>query len=104
MAKYGKNYDQIDQVRLRLKLYQEKKVLVETNNLSNKDFQLELNYFADLTDEEMEMRKGHRVTSQALTDEEPKARILSESEIKLKTSLPQYYDWTQLGGVTPVKD
>ena len=59
---------------------------------------------ADLTEEEMAKRRGHRVSAKALADENPQVRRLRDSNPQLAATLPNSYDWTTAGGVTPVKD
>ena len=70
MNKYGKSYDSLGEVRDRLKLYQAAKVFVDSENSKNTNYQLELNYFADLKQEEMNSFRGY-ISSNAVTNEYP---------------------------------
>lgn len=54
--------------------------MVEKNNANNQDYKLELNKFADMSDEEYQKRMGFKKIENDFDDEEEEADTLDEDE------------------------
>lgn len=60
ISNQGKNYLTKEEYNARLTIFKQNYEIVTQHNAENEDFKLELNGFADLSDEEFEKRQGFK--------------------------------------------
>ncbi|XP_061372947.1 senescence-specific cysteine protease SAG39-like [Gastrolobium bilobum] len=100
MARYGKVYDDLQEREKRFMIFQENVNHIEAfNSAGNKPYELGINQFADLTNEEFiaprNRFKGHMCSSITRT---------TTFKYQNVTEVPSKVDWRQKGAVTPIKD
>lgn len=100
MARYGKVYKDLQEKEARFKIFKENVNYIEaSNNAGDKSYKLDMNQFADLTNEEFKAPrnrfKGHMYSSAIRT---------TTFKYENVTVLPSSVDWREKGAVTPVKD
>lgn len=100
MAHYGKVYKDPMEKEKRFRIFNDNVNYIEASNgAGNKLYKLDINQFADLTNEEFiasrNKFKGHMCSS-----------IIRTTTFKYEnvTAVPSTVDWRQKGAVTPVKD
>ena|ERR1700733_13343723 len=101
MNKYGKRYGTKEEYLFRLKKFIENYHIVMDHNSIHADedgFTMELNMFADFTQEEFKDRLG--LLPKAESDGKPFAQSYGEN----KLAPPKTWDWRDKGAVTAVKD
>lgn len=102
MAQHGRTYKDAKEKERRFAIFKSNVEYIESfNSALGKDYKLEVNQFADLTNEEFgAFRKGFR---------RPKAKIGSTKDDDAPfryenfTDVPSFIDWREKGAVTPVK-
>ncbi|KAI4333518.1 hypothetical protein L6164_018312 [Bauhinia variegata] len=98
MAHYGRVYKDANEKEARFKIFKDNVAHIEAfNSDGDKPYQLGINQFADLTNEEFKAQrstyKGHMCTTRT-----------SSFKYENVTVLPTSMDWRQKGAVTPIKD
>ncbi|KAK7263740.1 hypothetical protein RJT34_31336 [Clitoria ternatea] len=100
MIRYGKVYKDPQEREKRFNIFKDNVNYIEaSNSVANKQYNLGINQFADLTNEEFiasrNRFKGHMCSS-----------ITKTATFKYEnvTALPSSIDWRQKGAVTPIKD
>ncbi|XP_027094422.1 low-temperature-induced cysteine proteinase-like [Coffea eugenioides] len=102
LVKHGKSYNGLGEKDKRFEIFKDNlRYIDEQNSLPNRTYQLGLNRFADLSNEE------YRSTYLG-TRPDPKRRLAKTSSDryrpKVGDSLPNSIDWREKGAVLPVKD
>ena len=100
MTRYSRVYKDPEEKEKRFRIFKENVNYIEAfNNAANKAYNLAINQFADLTNEEFiaprNRFKGHMCSS-----------IIRTTTFKYEnvSAVPSTVDWRQKGAVTPVKD
>ncbi|KAJ4827930.1 hypothetical protein Tsubulata_132090 [Turnera subulata] len=97
MAKYGRVYKDTAEKERRFNTFKENVEYIESFNRAGiKPYKLDVNEFADLTNEEFqESRNGYRFKP-----------LVTSSSFKYEnvTAVPSNMDWRTKGAVTPIKD
>ncbi|CAN6570315.1 unnamed protein product [Malus baccata var. baccata] len=99
LARYGRVYNDINEMETRFKIFKENVAFIEFSNKdANKPYKLSVNQFADLTNEEFKASrngfKGHECST----------KTTSFKYENVTAALPATMDWRKKGAVTPVKD
>ncbi|KAK8675788.1 hypothetical protein V6N13_033851 [Hibiscus sabdariffa] len=98
MSDFGRVYSDNNERHKRFNIFKQNVALIDSfNNANNKPYNLAVNRFADLTNEEFTASrngfKGHMCSNKATS-------FMYENF----TALPSTVDWRQKGAVTPIKD
>ncbi|OMO60886.1 hypothetical protein COLO4_33690 [Corchorus olitorius] len=98
MAQYGRAYRNNNEREKRFNIFKENVARIDSfNNANEKTYELGVNQFADLTNEEFTASrnrfKGHMCSNMAVT-----------FKYENVTALPSTVDWRKKGAVTPIKD
>ncbi|GAB2298599.1 hypothetical protein Dimus_032665 [Dionaea muscipula] len=105
MAQYGRTYKSDAEKELRFKIFKENVERIEASNKLDRSFKLDVNAFADLTNEEF--RASHTGYKRSLALAKSKlSKSSSSSSFKYEnfTVVANTLDWRTVGAVTPVKD
>jgi len=96
MHKYGKSYNH-DEFQVRFNNFKLNKAFVEAHNAkTDSTFKVAMNKFGDLSAEEFgRVFNGVRV---------PKGYVHQATFVNPNVALPDSFDWTTQGAVTPIKD
>jgi C1A family cysteine protease len=99
MAQYGRNYDNAEKKK-RFKIFKENaKFIDKFNNEGNHTYKLNVNEFADLTNEEfVASRTGYKIPTLRSS---PKTTTF---KYKSLTEIPMSMDWREKGAVTSIKN
>lgn len=104
MAQYGKVYKDAAEKDKRFQIFKNNVQFIESFNAAgDKPFNLSINRFADLHNEEFKallLTNGHKKTQRLETVTETSFRYGSVSV----TDIPANMDWRKRGAVTPIKD
>ncbi|KAJ4830637.1 hypothetical protein Tsubulata_036749, partial [Turnera subulata] len=102
MVRYGKVYKDTKEKEMRYKIFKENVARIDSfnNNGPTKTYKLDVNQFADLSNEEFKSRNTFKVHT--FSDQE--AYPLQEDESTAVAALPSSIDWRKKGAVTPIKD
>ncbi|XP_058751050.1 zingipain-2-like [Vicia villosa] len=101
MIKYGRTYTNSYEMEKRLQIFKSNlKYIEKFNNAGNKSYNLGLNQFSDLTNEEfMALYTGIKVPSQFSS-----SKMISNTVLfNVSDNVPTNFDWRQHGAVTDVK-
>lgn len=106
MFKYARVYKDLAEKEMRFTIFKENAELVEAfSRGGNKGFNLTLNNFADLTDEEFQdFYTGYSKSSKAYSPGMSMAKNDTFFKYANLESVPSSIDWRKKGAVTPVKD
>jgi C1A family cysteine protease len=97
ITKYNKNYDSIEYEH-RFNVFNQNLDLINNHNTQNHSWKMEVNNFADISIDEFNgLYKTYKKTD--LIESIPRTNFTYSLE-----SLPDNFDWTALGAVTPVKN
>ncbi|KAF2305247.1 hypothetical protein GH714_003325 [Hevea brasiliensis] len=100
MAKYGRVYKDNAEKERRFNIFKENAEFIEScNNAGNKPYKLDINEFADLTNEEFRASRNGYKRSYI-----PKSSEASSFKYENVTAVPTSIDWRKKGAVTPIKD
>lgn len=101
MIKYGRTYTNSYEMEKRLQIFKSNLEYIEKfNSVGNKSYNLGLNQFSDLTNEEfMALYTGIKVPSQFSSSKMISNTIL----FNMSDDVPTNFDWRQHGAVTDVK-
>ena len=105
MAKYGRNYaDDVEKER-RFKIFKDNVEFIEKfNNEGNHTYNLSVNAFADLTDEEfLASHTGYKKISTQPILSSPKTTKFRYENLTA-TEIPMSMDWREKGAVTSIKN
>lgn len=98
MAKYGRVYVDAAEKARRFEVFRANVAFIESVNSQNHKFWVEVNQFADLTDDEFRAtRTGYKPAGKARTTAFRYANVSLDD-------LPDSVDWRTKGAVTPIKD
>ncbi|CAN6465862.1 unnamed protein product [Victoria cruziana] len=98
MAKHGRIYPDDAERALRFDIFKANVEFVESFNSKNQSYELGINQFADLTNEEfLAAQTGLKKVSSSSSSRSP-------FRYEGVTSVPPSMDWREKGAVTPVKD
>ncbi|CAI9115836.1 OLC1v1016840C2 [Oldenlandia corymbosa var. corymbosa] len=102
LVKHGKSYNGLGEKDKRFDVFKDNlRYIDEQNSLPDRSYQLGLNRFADLTNEEYRSKYlGTRIDPKRRLAKKPSNRYLP----KLGDELPDSVDWRKSGAVAPVKD
>lgn len=95
-VKYGKDYKDQTELQFRFQQYRKTVDFIHTHNAKNSDFTLEVNEFADLTDEEF--RSKYLTSFPANPSKKLKSASLPTA------NLPETIDWVAFGAVSPIQN
>ncbi|XP_010279091.1 PREDICTED: ervatamin-B [Nelumbo nucifera] len=97
---HGRVYNNVAEKEKRFKIFRDNLNFIESfNSIRNQSYKLNLNKFADLTNEEFtSTSKGYKPSSKSRP---LAARSFTHENL---TDLPSSVDWREMGAVTPVKD
>ncbi|KAF7129797.1 hypothetical protein RHSIM_Rhsim10G0081600 [Rhododendron simsii] len=99
MARHERVYVDAEEEGKRLEIFKNNVEIIESfNKAGNKPYKLGVNQFADLTNEEFKLRKGH------LAVEHISSTGTSSFQYENVPVVPSSMDWRTEGAVTPVKD
>ena len=100
MAQYGRNYVDNAEKKKRFKIFKENaKFIDKFNNEENHTYKLNVNEFADLTNEEfIASRIGYKIPTLRSS---PKTTTF---KYKSLTKIPMSMDWREKGAVTSIKN
>ena len=100
-ARFNKVYENVEEFNMRLEIFSYwNKVINEHNSIKGSNFSLGHNQFDDWTDEEYNAILGYRSPEHYENDQ---SNVIDFEESEL-TESPDYINWVEAGGVTPVKD
>lgn len=101
ISKNQKNYLTKEEYKARLQLFKENLDFVEKTNAESEDFQLELNKFADMSEQEYNKRMGFKkIDDLENDDDEEEDEDVDTLEEPLLLGAPTSMDWRQQGAVT----
>ncbi|CDW72368.1 UNKNOWN [Stylonychia lemnae] len=104
--KHSKNYLTKEEYRARLNIFQTNYNIILKNNEVNKDYKLDTNQFADLSDEEFQKRLGFRASQ--FDDDEDDELFRGEEQQNVENlkadPMPQSIDWRTQGAVSAIKN
>ncbi|EEF38907.1 senescence-specific cysteine protease SAG39 [Ricinus communis] len=100
MVKYGRVYKDNSEKERRFEIFRNNVEFIESfNKPGNRPYKLDINEFADLTNEEFKAsRNGYKRSSNVGLSEKSSFRYGNV------TAVPTSMDWRQKGAVTPIKD
>ena len=96
-VKYGKSYKDDKELQFRLQLYLKTLEFISNHNAQNSAFSLEINEFADLTEEEF--REKYLMT---FPESRPK-KLQASTNLPTK-DLPETVDWVTYGAVSGIEN
>ena len=97
MAHYGRAYKDTEEEAIRFNIFKDNVEYIESfNRAANKPYNLGVNQFANLTNEEFKQR--NRFKRHVYSTE------LSSFKYENVTTVPSTMDWRKKGAVTPIKD
>ncbi|GAB2298691.1 hypothetical protein Dimus_032763 [Dionaea muscipula] len=106
MAQHGRVYKSVVEKELRFKVFKDNVERIEASKKLNRDFTLDVNAFADLTNEEF--RASHTGYKRQLKSSLELSKVKSKSSTSFKyenfTVVATAMDWRTKGAVTPIKD
>ncbi|XP_010456317.1 PREDICTED: thiol protease aleurain [Camelina sativa] len=94
--RYGKKYQNVEEMKLRFSIFKENLDLVRSTNKKGLSYKLAVNQFADLTWQEFERNKLGAAQNCSAT--------LKGSHKLTEAALPETKDWREDGIVSPVKN
>ncbi|XP_062519424.1 procathepsin L-like [Corticium candelabrum] len=100
MAKYSKEYANMEEFGERLELFKSNKIMIMEENRKMQGHQLALNQFADMSQSEF---KSKVLMPKRRASSFPPERYAQRVDIR-DVDLPDSFDWREKGIVTPVKD
>ncbi|KAK8653427.1 hypothetical protein V6N13_127429 [Hibiscus sabdariffa] len=100
MVEYGRVYKSDAEKEMRFKIFESNVEFIESFNAAgDRSYKLNINEFADQTNNEFRAYRNGYIRSQGLT-----TRKQTPFRYENVTSLPASIDWRQKGAVTPIKD
>ncbi|KAL8554593.1 hypothetical protein ACS0TY_002687 [Phlomoides rotata] len=102
LAKHAKEYNAIDEKEKRFEIFKDNLKFIDEHNSVDRPYNLGLNRFADLTNEEYRsMFLGGKLDRKARL---MNRRTSNRYAVKAGDKLPESVDWREKGAVAPVKD
>ena len=104
LAKYNKVYDTVEEFNMRKEIFLANDEKIEAINSDEKQtFKAAHNKFSDWTKEEFESILGLKNTMSDYVQEDIDSWFESD-KINTDLTLPESWNWTELGKTSPVKD
>jgi cathepsin L len=100
--KFNKIYESLEEHENRYRIFLDNLEIINTHNTNNDDWKMDINIFADLRNDEFK-----KIRVNGFTNNEPNTHnfvLYNYFESPDDDKVPDSWDWTEKGAVTPVKD
>ena len=102
VARFSKVYEDMKEFAVRLERFKHHhKIINEHNTSGSKNFKLGHNQFSDWTDKEYMAILNHKMPVPKIVENNQSENEVFDFD---ESDLPEYVNWVEKGGVTPVKD